>query len=70
MVITPVETVFATAEPDTEPIKPEPTTATRPAPPVNLPARHCANRTIKSPAPDLRRNDPKIMNMKTKVDDI
>ena len=28
MVITPVDTVVATAEPETEPIKPEPTTAT------------------------------------------
>ena len=33
IVSTPVETVVATADPDTDPIRPEPTTATWPAPP-------------------------------------
>ncbi|CSC69947.1 Uncharacterised protein [Vibrio cholerae] len=38
MVITPVETVFATLDPDTDPIKPEASTAIKPGPPTTLPA--------------------------------
>ena len=65
IVMTPVETTFATADPDTDPIRPEPTTATMPAPPTKRPARQRASLTMKSPAPDLSRKEPNRMNMKT-----
>ena len=68
--MTPVETVFATAEPETDPISPEPTTATIPAPPVKRPARQRARLTMKSPAPECSKNEPKIINMKTKVEEV
>jgi len=70
MVITPIETVLATAEPVTEPISPEPTTETRPAPPTSRRVRQFARRTMKSPAPDFNRKAPKMMNMNTKVEEI
>ena len=38
ILITPVDTVFATLDPETEPIKPEPITAMKPGPPITLPA--------------------------------
>ena len=53
---TPVETVVATADPDTEPIRPEPPTATKPAPPRNRPAsdpaRSRAAPTVPAAAPN------------------
>ena len=70
IVITPVETVVATAEPDTEPMRPEPMTATCPAPPWYRPATPRATVTMKSPAPDFSRNAPNRMNMKTNVDEM
>src|SRR5690606_17610182 len=70
MVITPVDTVLATAEPETEPISPEPITATSPDPPIKRPARQRDRLTIKSPAPDLSRKDPNRINMNTKVAEI
>ncbi len=50
MVMTPVETVLATAEPDTVPVSAEPITATRPGPPTNRPATARARSMTKSPA--------------------
>ena len=70
IVITPIETVLATADPDIEPIKPEPITDTSPAPPVKRRVINCATCTIKSPAPDFSRKEPKIMNINTKVEEI
>ena len=65
MVITPVDTVLATLEPDTDPIRPDAKTATKPGPPTNRPAAQRASSIIKSPAPDLTRKAPKRINMNT-----
>jgi len=65
MVITPVDTVFATLEPETDPIRPEANTATKPGPPTNRPAAQRANSIIKSPAPDFTKNAPNRINMNT-----
>ena len=70
IVMTPVETVFATEEPDTEPINPEPNTATNPGPPTKRPAAQRASSIIKSPAPDLTKKAPNRMNIKTNVQEI
>ena len=70
IVMTPVETVLATEEPETEPIKPDPNTATKPGPPIILLARERDKSMMKSPAPDFTRNAPKRMNMKTKLHEI
>ena len=63
IVITPVVTVLATAEPEIEPIRPEPTTATMPGPPVKRPAAARARSITKSPAPERTRNAPNSTNM-------
>ena len=70
IVMTPVDTVFATDEPDTDPIKPEPKTATKPGPPTILLAAARDNSMMKSPAPDLTRKAPNKINMKTKLHEI
>ncbi|MDC0178834.1 TRAP transporter large permease subunit, partial [Woeseiaceae bacterium] len=70
MVIMPVETVVVIAEPDIEPIKPEPTTATCPAPPWKRPAILFAILTMNSPTPDLSRKEPNKINMNTNVDEM
>ena len=45
-------------------------TATKPGPPVSLPATARETSTMKSPAPDFSRKAPKRMNMKTYVAEI
>ena len=65
MVITPVEAVLATAEPEIVPVRPLASTATKPGPPVSRPATTREMLTMKSPAPDLSRNAPNRMNMNT-----
>ncbi len=65
MVMTPVPTTLATAEPLMVPIRAEPMTATRPGPPVILPAAQRARFMMKSPAPERVRKAPNRMNMKT-----
>ena len=70
MVITPVEAVLATAEPEIVPVRPDAMTATMPGPPTSLPATARAMLMTKSPAPDRRRNAPKMMKRNTKVDEI
>ena len=70
MVITPVDAVLATAEPEIVPVSPLAMTATRPGPPTKRPATVLDILTMKSPAPDFKRNAPNRMNMNTKVDEI
>jgi len=57
----PVATVFATALPDTDPMKPLATTAILAGPPTLRPVSAWASLMMKSPAPDFRRKAPKRM---------
>ncbi len=68
--MTPVDTVLATAEPDTMPVNAEAITAARPGPPVTRPAAARARSTIKAPAPERIRKAPNSTNMKTKPDEM
>ena len=61
IVITPVEAVFATADPEIVPVKADAITATKAAPPLNRPAIILANSITKSDAPDLTKKAPKII---------
>ena len=70
IVMTPVDAVLATAEPEIVPVRPEAKTATRPGPPTKRPATDRARLITKSPAPDFSKKAPKRINIKTKVDDI
>ena len=70
MVMTPVETVLATADPVIDPMRPEPRIATIPGPPVMRPAAARASARMKSPAPERTRNAPSRMNMNTKVQEM
>ena len=65
IVITPVDAVFATAEPEMVPVRPDAMTATIPGPPTNRPATARAMLITNSPAPDRIRNAPKMMKRKT-----
>jgi hypothetical protein len=67
MVMTPVETVLATAEPEIVPVSAEPSTATKPGPPTSRPATARARSMTKAPAPERTRKAPNSTNMKTKV---
>lgn len=68
MVMTPVEAVLATADPEMVPVRPEASTATSPGPPTNRPAAARDRSMMYSPAPERTRNAPKIMNRKTYVE--
>ncbi len=70
MVMTPVETVLAIAEPEMVPVSPEAITATSPGPPITRPATARDMAMTKSPAPERTRKAPNRMNMKTKVTEI
>ena len=70
MVITPVEAVLATAEPEIVPVRPEAKTATSPGPPTVFPATALARLMTNSPAPERSRKAPNKINMKTKEEDI
>jgi len=70
MVMTPVDAVLATADPDIVPVNPLAKTATKPGPPTKRPAAAREMSMMNSPAPDLRRKAPNRMNMKTKVEEI
>jgi len=61
MVITPVEAVFAMAEPLIVPVKAEEITATKPAPPRTRPATTLETSMTKSLAPEATRNPPNTM---------
>ncbi len=61
MVKEPVATVFATALPETDPMKPLEITAIFAGPPTRRPVRAWAKLMMKSPAPDFSRKAPKRM---------
>ena len=70
MVITPVEAVLATAEPEIVPVSADETTATSAAPPRKRPAMTFDISITKSEAPDTTRNAPKIINSVILADEI
>jgi len=70
MVITPVEAVLATAEPEIVPVSPEAMIATMPGPPTIFPAMARARLITNSPAPDRSRKAPKMMKRKTVVEEM
>ena len=61
IVITPVDAVLATAEPEMVPVSAEDITATNAAPPRNLPAMLLDISITKSDAPDTTRKAPNII---------
>ena len=70
MVMTPVDAVFATAEPLIVPVIAEAITATKAAPPRIRPATSLESSITKSLAPEATRKPPKIMNNVIFVDEI
>ncbi|CAI8364757.1 MAG: Uncharacterised protein [Gammaproteobacteria bacterium] len=62
IVITPVDAVFATAEPLIVPVRADDRTATKAAPPLILPATTFDISITKSLAPETTRKPPKIIN--------
>ena len=62
IVMTPVEAVFAIAEPEIVPVSAELMTATKAAPPRKRPATILDISMTKSDAPETTRKAPKIMN--------
>ncbi len=62
IVMTPVDAVLATAEPEIVPVNAEDITATNAAPPRSLPAILLDISMTKSEAPDTTRKAPKIIN--------
>ena len=66
MVKVPVDTVFATEEPEMVPKKPLASTATLAGPPTKRPAAARARSMKNLPRPVLCRNAPNRMNRKTK----
>ena len=70
IVITPVEAVFATAEPEIIPVNADENMATNPGPPVILSATQRDSSMMKSPPPERSRNAPNKINIKTKLEEI
>ena len=62
IVMTPVDAVLATAEPEIVPVKAEERTATKAAPPLIRPATILEISITKLLAPDTTRKPPKIIN--------
>ena len=70
MVITPVDAVLATAEPEIVPVKAEDKTATNAAPPLIRPATTFAISITKLLAPETTRKPPKIIKSVMLVDEM
>src|SRR6056300_1162972 len=70
MVITPVDAVFAMADPEMVPVSADDNTATKAAPPLIRPATSLDNSMTKSLAPDTTKKPPKIINNVILVDEI